>query len=154
MRMRPDGPPISWSLRDRLVVFGAWGLFVAAINIVGVLARRDDSGRLYTKTWYWIDATPYLTAVPAVIITAALAFAVLVPLYRWRFGGGLVGVLVAALVAVEYYLFAKVVGPVWQGPRFERWQVPLLGVVLAAVAIAAAVSVQTRVLGAKRPGST
>ena len=148
--LKPEGAPVSWSLRDRLVVFGTGGTVIACIYAMSALARRDGSGRLYTRTWHWVDATPRLVAVPAMLVTAAIAFALLIPLYKRRFGGVLVGLISLALLAAEYTLFARIVGPVWQGPPFERWQLPLLTVALVVLAGGAGLALERKVLGVAR----
>src|SRR4051794_18321645 len=95
-----DLPPVDWPVLRRVRVVGGIGLGCAAIAIGITLLLADiPNGLAFSK--YSPNGTtdlwPAVVFVGLWLTASGLAGAILLPLYRWRFGGHLIGIIVVIL---------------------------------------------------------
>ncbi len=146
MRANSD-PPIRWGLWRRLRYFGGIGvasaLTCSAVLRLGSAAFGDRDPRSLTG-WRSPDDVRFLSAG---IVAAGLVFAVLLPLYRWRYGGAVIGVVgVLSFVGVGSLMSAGD-GLGLSGRPQALWQGTALLVLVAIMVAVSANEARSHILG-------
>ena len=140
--------PVDWPLWRRLRFFGGIGAGCAII-VVAVLFLTGDAGSGRTVNQYstagWMPLGPYARALGAGIIASGLLIGACLPIYRYRFGGALLGVAVYLLIVVSVWLLAaNRGGPVESdGP----WQATIIFVGLGVMAALLGLEARALALG-------
>ncbi len=90
------GPPIAWSLPRRLRYFGGMAMVATAVVIGMELLRADiTNGRAFTiLSPFGVPLWSHLLRVAVTLPLVGVAVAILLPLYRHRFGPPVIGAVV------------------------------------------------------------
>jgi hypothetical protein len=144
----PNLPPVDWPLLLRIRFFAGTGLLCAAVAVgVQLLFADIPNGVAFSKysptltTPLW----PSVWFVAIWISASGLAIAILLPVYRWRYGGHVIGVIVVIL-AIPAALISPNHEPPSAAPA-PPWQMIVALLAFAAIGASTADSMRSYALG-------
>ena len=149
--------PVEWPIRRRLRYFGGIAVLCTVILTILELVFGDVAGG-WSRNFYSPTGRsplgPSLRGMSLALVSGGLTLGLVLPLFRRRYGGALVGILVYLAFVLGMELGWSGSSPRFAAGTFERWQIAtvfigmgtmfaLLGVQMRPMALGEAVDVAT-----------
>jgi hypothetical protein len=142
-----DIAPVDWSLWRRVRFFGGIGVVCAFLAIgLELLIADIPNGRAFSRfSSAGAPLWPLIWFVGLWTSASGLAVALLLPLYRWRHGGKVIGLAVSSLAVPADLMTPR--EPPSVGSSFALWQLVVVSLAWATMAASLADSMRDSALG-------